>query len=233
MITVRKSDERGYADHGWLKSRHTFSFADYHDPKYMGFSDLRVINEDRVMPSQGFGQHSHRDMEIISYVLEGALEHKDSIGNGSVIRPGEVQRMTAGDGIDHSEYNHSSEAPLHFLQIWILPEKNGLEPGYEQKMFRDEDLKNKLHLVASRNGSDGSLTVHQDVNIYVGKLDPDTILQLSFDEDRKNWVQVAKGKVDVNGTKLETGDGAAITDEEKLAITAEEESEILFFDLRQ
>ncbi len=232
MITVRKSADRGSGDHGWLKSRHTFSFASYYDPAHVGFSDLRVLNEDRVMPSQGFSRHPHRDMEIITYVLEGALEHKDSIGNGSIIRPGEVQRMTAGEGIVHSEYNYSSEVPVHLLQIWILPEKKGLEPGYEQKKFHDEDIRNKLCLVASRDGRGGSLTVHQDVNLYLGKLDPDTILQTSFDEDRKIWVQVAKGMVHVNDTKLETGDGAAITNEEKFVITAKKETEILVFDLR-
>ena len=232
MITVRKSDERGYADHGWLKSQHTFSFANYYDPEHVGFSDLRVINEDRVMPSQGFGQHSHRDMEIISYVLEDALEHKDSIGNGSVIRPGDVQRMTAGHGITHSEFNHSGEDPLHFLQIWIKPETNGLEPGYEQKSLADSDLENQLHLVASRDGRDDSLTVHQDVNLYVAKIEAGKELQQTFGEDRKIWVQVAEGKVEINGHTLEAGDGAAIVAENKLKFVATEKAEILVFDLR-
>lgn len=233
MITVRKSDERGYADHDWLKSHHTFSFANYYDPAFMGFSDLRVINEDRIEPAQGFGCHPHRDMEIISYVLEGALEHRDSLGNGSVIRPGEVQRMSAGTGIVHSEYNPSSEEEVHFLQIWIKPERNGLEPGYEQKSLADSDLENQLHLFASRDGRDDSLTVHQDVNLYVAKIEAGKEIQQTFGDDRKIWVQVAEGKVEINGHTLEAGDGAAIVAENKLKFVATEKTEILVFDTHE
>ena len=231
MITVRKRDERGKAELGWLSSRHSFSFDGYYDPRHMGFSDLRVINEDHVQPAKGFSSHPHRDMEIITYVLEGALKHKDSIGTGSVIRPGEVQRMSAGTGIVHSEFNHSSEEEVHLLQIWILPEKNGIEPGYEQKKFEDKDLQNQLHLVASRDGRNGSLTVHQDVNLYVSKMERDTKLKKSFDKDRKIWVQVARGKITLNGHTLEAGDGAAITNEDAIEFTAKEKSEFLVFDL--
>jgi len=233
MITVRKRGDRGKAEFGWLSSRHTFSFGEFYDPQHMGFSDLRVINEDRVQPAKGFGSHPHSDMEIISYVLEGALEHKDSIGTGSVIRPGDVQRMSAGTGIVHSEFNHSPDEEVHFLQIWILPEKNGIEPGYEQKKFEEKDLKNQLHLVASRNGRNGSLTVHQDINLYVSKIEPDTKLKKSFDKDRKIWVQVARGKIALNGHTLEAGDGAAIAGEDNIEITGLEKSEILVFDLRK
>lgn len=232
-MTVRKRGERGKAEFGWLSSRHTFSFGEYHDPQHMGFGDLRVINEDRVKPARGFGSHPHRDMEIITYVLEGALEHKDSIGTGSVIRPGEVQRMSAGTGIVHSEFNHSPEKEVHFLQIWILPEKNGIEPGYEQKKFEEKNLKNQLHLVASRNGRDGSLTVHQDINLYVSKIEPDIKLKKSFGKDRKIWVQVARGKIALNGHTLEAGDGAAIAEEDNIEITGLEKSEILVFDVRK
>ena len=233
MITVRKRGDRGKAEFGWLSSRHTFSFGEYQDPQHMGFSDLRVINEDRVQPAKGFGSHPHSDMEIISYVLEGALEHKDSIGTGSVIRPGDVQRMSAGTGIVHSEFNHSPDEEVHFLQIWILPEKNGIKPGYEQKKFEDKDLQNQLHLVASRDGRDGSLIVHQDINLYVSKMEPETKLKKSFDKDRKVWVQVARGKIALNGHTLEAGDGAAIDDEDNIELTGLEKSEILVFDLRK
>src|SRR5690349_23917567 len=199
MIVVRPSEERGKANHGWLDSRHTFSFADYRDPRHMGFGALRVINEDRVAPGAGFPRHPHRDMEIVSYVLGGALEHKDSIGTGSVIRPGDVQRMSAGTGIVHSEFNASPTDPVHFLQIWIIPDRVGLPPGYEQKSFAVEEKRNRLRLVASGDGRDGSVTVHQDVSLYASLLDPGGTARLDVADDRHLWVQVAFGDVTVNG----------------------------------
>ena len=231
MITVRKSEERGHADHGWLDTRHTFSFADYHDPRHMGFRALRVINEDRVQPGEGFGTHPHRDMEIISYVLEGALEHKDSMGNGTVIRPGEVQRMSAGTGITHSEFNHSRDALVHFLQIWIFPETKGLEPAYEQKFFPDEEKRGRFRLVASIDGRDGSLTIHQDAALYDSLLDKGMAVDYPVPAGRHLWLQVARGSVDVNGVRLGQGDGASVSDESLLKIIAEKDSELLLFDL--
>jgi redox-sensitive bicupin YhaK (pirin superfamily) len=229
MISIRRGKDRGHADHGWLDTRHTFSFADYYDPEFMGFRSLRVINEDRVKPGVGFGTHGHRDMEIISYVLEGALEHKDSMGNGSVIRPGDVQRMSAGTGVMHSEKNPSETDPVHFLQIWILPEKGGIRPSYEQKRFDEEARGGKLTLVASREGLDGSVTLHQDVRLYSTILRDNESVTHEFGPARYGWVQVARGAAEVNGEKLEAGDGAAIAGEH--AITLKGSGEVLLFDL--
>jgi hypothetical protein len=231
MIALRKSDERGRADHGWLDSRHTFSFADYHDPDHMGFRSLRVINEDRVRPGQGFGTHPHRDMEILSYVLEGALEHKDSMGTSSVIRPGEVQRMSAGSGVRHSEYNPSRTDPVHFLQIWILPEKQGLQPGYEQREFPDPERRSRLRLVASRNGREGSLTIHQDVDLYATLLEGGGKVAHVLAPGRHAWVQVTRGSVTLNGQAMDAGDGAAVSGEKSLELSASENAEVLIFDL--
>lgn len=231
MITRRPSGERGHAQHGWLDSHHTFSFSDYHDPKHMGFRALRVINEDRVAPGKGFGTHPHRDMEIISYVLDGALEHRDSMGTGSVIRPGDVQRMSAGTGVTHSEFNASRTDPVHFLQIWILPEKASLPPSYEQKSFSSEERRNRLRLVASRDGGEGAVTVHQDVALYAAVLDPSASVTHRLAPGRHAWVQVARGAVDVAGQRLAAGDGAAISDEAEITLQAGEPSEVLVFDL--
>jgi redox-sensitive bicupin YhaK (pirin superfamily) len=231
MIIVRPSEERGKADHGWLDSRHTFSFADYDDRRHRGFGALRVINEDRVAPGAGFGTHGHRDMEIISYVLDGALEHKDSIGTGSVIRPGDVQRMTAGTGVRHSEFNASKTEPVHFLQIWIIPDAVGLKPGYEQKNFPVADRTNRLRLVASQDGRDGSLTVHQDVSLYAAVLTPDAKVRLSLPKDRHVWVQVTHGDATANGQTLAQGDGAAIFDQQEIEFASPSGGEILVFDL--
>jgi redox-sensitive bicupin YhaK (pirin superfamily) len=231
MITLRPARERGHAQLGWLDSHHTFSFSDYYDPKHMGFRTLRVINEDRVAPGRGFGTHPHRDMEIISYVLDGALEHKDSMGTGSVIQPGDVQRMTAGTGVAHSEFNHSKTSPVHFLQIWILPEKARLEPGYEQKSFTTDERRNTLRLVASRDGRDGALTVHQDVALYAGLLDAEASVRHALAPGRHAWVQVARGAVELAGQRLGAGDGAAVSEETEVALRALEPSEVLVFDL--
>lgn len=231
MITIRKSAERGASKHGWLDSRHTFSFADYMDPRHMGFRALRVINEDRVAPAQGFGTHGHRDMEILSYVLEGELEHRDSMGNGSIIRPGDVQRMTAGTGVMHSEKNPSRERPVHFLQIWLLPEKARLQPGYEQKTFAEGERKGKLRLVASRDGHDGSIVVHQDVALWSGLLDAGDESSLDLATGRHAWVQVARGEIELNGQTLSAGDGASASEERTLKIRATSPAEVLVFDL--
>jgi redox-sensitive bicupin YhaK (pirin superfamily) len=231
MITLRPARERGHAEHGWLDSHHTFSFADYYDPKQMGFRSLRVINEDRVQPGRGFGTHPHRDMEIVSYVLDGALEHKDSMGTGSIIRPGDVQRMTAGTGVLHSEFNHSKSEGVHFLQIWIVPERRGIAPSYEQKSFPEGDRRNQLRLVASRDGRGGSLTVHQDVALYAGLLDAGASVAHALAPGRHAWVQVARGEVTLNGKRLAEGDGASVSGEEQLAIEASRPSELLVFDL--
>jgi quercetin 2,3-dioxygenase len=232
MISVRRSDERGAANLGWLDSRHTFSFGEYYDAGHMGFGPLRVINEDRVRPGAGFGTHGHRDMEIISYVLEGALEHQDSIGTGSVIRPGDVQRMSAGTGIRHSEFNHSKEDPVHFLQIWLLPERDGLPPSYEQKRFGDDDKRGRLRLVASRDGREGSVTVHQDAEIFAALLNKGETVSQPLASGRKAWVQVARVAVAVNGEELHAGDGAQVQDAATLEMSARSDgSEILVFDL--
>jgi quercetin 2,3-dioxygenase len=231
MITIRRSDDRGHAQHGWLESRHTFSFADYHDPEQMGFRALRVINEDRVQPAAGFGSHPHRDMEILSYVLEGGLAHKDSLGTGSTIRPGDVQRMSAGTGVTHSEFNASPTEPVHFLQIWLLPEKKGIAPSYEQKHFDANQRQGRLQLVASPDGRQGSLTVHQDVAVYDGLLGPGEQAELPLAEGRHAWVQVARGAVKLNGETLRAGDGAAVSAEPGLQLEGIQQGEVLVFDL--
>lgn len=231
MIQLRRSQDRGHANHGWLDTWHTFSFADYFDPNNMGFRKLRVINEDRVEAGQGFPTHSHRDMEIITYVLEGQIEHKDSMGNISIIRPGDVQRMSAGTGVTHSEYNPSSKEALHLLQIWILPEKPGIKPGYEQKMFNKEEKLNRLRLVASREAEEGSVKVHQDVRLYASVLDEGKKVELPLKKGRHAWLQVTKGAVSVNETTLNAGDGASASDEKLLSIQAKKPSEFLLFDL--
>jgi redox-sensitive bicupin YhaK (pirin superfamily) len=231
MIAIRQSSERGNADHGWLNSYHTFSFADYHDPRFMGFRKLRVINEDRVQPGSGFGTHPHRDMEIISYVLDGALEHKDSLGNGSIIRPGEVQRMSAGTGVTHSEFNHSKRDVVHFLQIWILPEKEGMPPSYEQREFPASERRDRLRLVAARDGRDGAVTIHQDVELYAGLLGARSSVEHGLRPNRHVWIQMARGAVAVNGKTLEAGDGAAISGESSVRIEATQPAELLLFDL--
>ncbi len=232
MITVRPAAERGTADLGWLDSRHTFSFGDYYDPKQMGFGPLRVINEDRVRPGAGFDTHGHKDMEIISYVLEGALEHKDSIGTGSVIRPGDVQIMSAGTGIRHSEFNHSKTEPVHFLQIWVLPDRRGLAPRYDQKTFAESEKRGQLRLVGSPDGRDGSILIHQDVEIYDALLGMSDTVRHPLPTGRKSWVQVVRGAVDVNGKAAGAGDGIAIEGEAALTITSRADgSEILVFDL--
>ena len=229
MIHVRKADQRGHFDHGWLNTYHTFSFADYYDPKSMGFRALRVINEDFVKAGRGFGTHSHRDMEIVTYVLEGALAHRDSMGTGSVIRPGEVQRMSAGTGVMHSEMNPSKDEAVHFLQIWILPERSGIAPEYEQKAFSSDERKDKLRLVASHDGSEGSLKIHQDAKLFAATLSDGKTITYELPKGRYAWLQVARGTVDLNGQKLSAGDGAAIEDERTLNIRGE--GEILLFDL--
>ena len=238
MITVRKSSDRGYADHGWLKSAHSFSFADYHDPRHMGFGNLRVINEDRIAPGSGFGTHGHRDMEIVSYVLDGELAHKDSMGTGSgaggasgVIRPGDVQRMSAGNGVRHSEYNHAKDKITHFLQIWILPDKTGIPPEYEQKHFDASSKRGKLRLVASSDGRDGSLKMHADASISAGNFDGAESAQVALDPQRKAWVQVVRGEVVVNGQALGTGDAVGLEGETTLKIADGKEAEVLVFDL--
>jgi hypothetical protein len=231
MLTVRKSEDRGHADFGWLNSRHSFSFGQYHDPKHMGFGPLRVINDDRVVAGAGFDTHGHRDMEIISYVLEGALAHKDSLGTGSEIRPGDVQRMSAGTGIRHSEFNASKTEPVHFLQIWIMPEAQGIAPSYEQKHFPAAERQGKLKLVASGAPKDGALKIHQDADLYASLLKSGDSVSFSPKAGRGQWIQVASGAVSVNGTPLKTGDGAAISGEARIDIKAEQDAEILFFDL--
>ena len=230
MISIRRADERGHFDHGWLNTFHTFSFADYHDPAHMGFRALRVINEDRVAPGQGFGAHRHRDMEIVSYVLDGALAHQDSMGNSGVIRPGDVQRMSAGTGVQHSEFNASKTEPVHFLQIWILPERNGRPPSYEQKNFPPQDARGRLRLVGSPDGRDGSVTIGQDVEIYSSALEPGDEVRHVLAPGRHAWLQIARGEVDLNGNSLGAGDGAAVTAEQELRISGKG-SEFLLFDL--
>ena len=232
MITIRPAQERGKANFGWLDSKHTFSFGNYYDPNHMGFANLRVINEDQVQPGKGFGTHSHRDMEIISYVLEGELEHQDSIGNGSTIRPGDVQRMSAGTGIAHSEFNGSQRDLVHFLQIWIMPDTAGIKPSYEQKHFTHAQKQGQLKLVASPDGRDGSVTIHQDANLYVAVLNQGDRVNYNTDNTRLLWLQVAKGAVEVNSQALNTGDGAAVTEETNLEVVATaDNTEILLFDL--
>jgi len=228
MITIRRAGERGHFDHGWLDTYHTFSFADYHDEDFMGFRALRVINDDRVAAGRGFGTHGHRDMEIVTVVIEGALAHRDSMGTGSIIRPGEVQRMSAGTGVMHSEMNASLEEPVHLLQIWILPERRGITPSYEQKEFPEDERRNRMRLVGSHDARDGSVTIHQDVSLYASLLDGETVTH-TFAPTRYGWLQVARGSAEINGQKLEEGDGAAIASEEQIAIGGS--GEILLFDL--
>lgn len=232
MIKIRRADERGHANHGWLDTYHTFSFSNYYDPSFMGFRSLRVINEDRVLAGQGFGTHGHRDMEIISYVVSGALAHKDSTGGEEILRPHEVQRMTAGSGIRHSEYNPQTDENVHFLQIWILPEKENLIPGYEQKLFSPEEKQGKLRLVASQTGTDGSVTINQDVSLYASILDKNNEVSHELAEKRHAWIQVIKGSLEVNGETLNISDGAAISEEKLLKIKSlEDQTEFLLFDL--
>lgn len=231
MYELRKSEDRGSADHGWLRSKHSFSFGGYHDPRFMGFGPLRVINEDRVVGGAGFPTHPHRDMEILSYVLEGALQHEDSMGNGSIIRPGELQRMSAGTGVQHSEYNADREAPVHFLQIWILPERTGLQPSYEQSAFPAESRHNQLRLLASPDAEQGSVRLHQDVRLYGALLDADARVEHRLAPGRRAWVQVARGELDVNGQALGPGDGLAAAAIERLELSARRDAELLLFEL--
>jgi redox-sensitive bicupin YhaK (pirin superfamily) len=231
MIELRKAQERGHADHGWLKTYHTFSFADYHDREHMRFRALRVMNEDFVAPGRGFGTHPHRDMEIVTYVLEGALEHKDSMGNGEVLRPGEFQRMSAGTGITHSEFNPSSTEPVHLYQIWLLPERQGIDPSYEQKRFSEAERHNCLRLVASRDAQQGSLLIHQDASIYLANLEAGFNLSHPLDSERHAWLQVLRGEVALGTLKMQAGDGAAVSGELELDITAQTDAEVMLFDL--
>lgn len=231
MIKVRKAEDRGHANHGWLDTYHTFSFSTYQDPNHMQFRALRVMNEDFVAPGMGFGTHPHRDMEIVTYVLEGALEHKDSMGNGEVLRPGEFQRMTAGTGITHSEFNPSATEPVHLYQIWLFPERNGLTPSYEQKRFPEEGRRNRLQLVASRDATEGSLLIHQDARIYLALIDSGEQVSHHLAEGRYAWVQVLRGRIILNGVDLGTSDGAALHDESVVSIQASTAAEIMVFDL--
>lgn len=231
MLTLRQANDRGHADHGWLDTFHTFSFADYHDPAQMGFRSLRVINEDRVAPGMGFGMHGHRDMEIVTYVLEGALEHKDSMGNGEVLRPGELQRMSAGSGVRHSEFNPSPSEPVHLYQIWLLPKASGITPSYEQKAFTANEKQGKLRLVASPDGAEGSLTIYQDAKIFLSTLDTGDSVRHELPGGRHAWLQVLRGKVAVNGMSLATSDGLAISKERAVEIVGEQPAEVMLFDL--
>ena len=231
MLTVRPSGDRGYADHGWLKSFHSFSFAGYFDPQHMGWGNLRVVNEDRIAPGTGFGTHGHRDMEIISYVLSGELAHKDSMGNVKGIPPGDVQRMSAGRGVQHSEFNHAPDHTTHFLQIWIEPNVTGIEPSYEQKTFATGDKQGRLRLVASPDGADGSVTLHADARLFAGLFDGVQSAELALDPARKSYVQVLRGQLQVNGTPLATGDAALLADEPQLRLSHGQDAEVLVFDL--
>ena len=231
MLTLRKSNDRGYADHGWLKSFHTFSFAGYHDPKHMGFGNLRVINEDRIAPGTGFGTHGHRDMEIISYVLSGELAHQDNIGNVESIPPGDVQRMSAGRGVVHSEFNHKKDETTHFLQIWIEPNVRGIAPGYEQKSFSAADKRGRLRLVVSPDGADGSVSMHADARLYAGLIDGNESAELALDPQRKSYVHLVRGELEVNGRKLASGDAAMLEGESRLKLASGKNAEVLVFDL--
>lgn len=231
MITIRRANDRGHANHGWLNTYHTFSFASYRDPAHVHFRALRVMNEDIVQPGEGFGTHPHDNMEIVTYVLSGALEHRDSMGNGEVLRPGEFQRMTAGTGITHSEFNPSADEPVHLYQIWLFPERKGLEPSYEQKRFDEAERRNRLRLVASRDAEDGSLTIHSDARIYLSSLDPGQSVEHAVAEGRHAWLQVLRGEVTLNGQQLSTSDGAAMSKEHSLAIVARDHAEVMLFDL--
>ncbi|HXC35188.1 MAG TPA: pirin family protein [Candidatus Acidoferrales bacterium] len=230
MMTIRKSNERGHAEHGWLDSYHSFSFADYYDPKWAGFRTLRVINDDLVMPGMGFGAHPHRDMEILTYILSGSIEHKDSMGNGRVIRAGELQYMSAGSGVRHSEFNPSQTEAAHFLQIWIMPDATGLKPRYAEKSLRDA-THGKFHLVTSKTGRDGSIAIHQDADLLLAKLDPGQQVTHALANNRNAWVHVAEGEVTLNGKTLLGGDAAAISSETSLQLTANKPSQVLLFDL--
>lgn len=231
MLTIRHAQDRGVSTLSWLDSQHTFSFGHYRDPQHMGFSDLRVINEDRVIPGAGFGTHGHRDMEIISYVVDGELAHRDSMGTGSVIRPGDVQRMTAGTGVTHSEMNASETSPVHFLQIWIVPGERGLAPGYEQKHFAPETRQNQWRLVGAQDGREGAVTIHQDVSLYAATLEKGAQLEYGLASERKAWLQVVKGAIALDGETLNAGDGAAIVDMNTFSVAANDEAEVLLFDL--
>ncbi|QLL16130.1 pirin family protein [Pseudomonas chlororaphis] len=232
MLTLRKASDRGAANHGWLKSFHTFSFANYRNPREQGFSDLLVINDDRVAAGKGFGQHPHRDMEIFSYVLEGALEHKDTLGTGSVIRPGDVQLMSAGSGVAHSEYNHSATQAVHFLQIWIVPDVSGAKPRYQQEHFRAQQKRGRLQLIISPEGADGSLQVRQDARVYAGLIDGQESATLTLDANRYAYVHVARGSVELNGLLLQEGDGVRVREEQALTLSNGADAEVLVFDLR-
>ena len=231
MFDIIQSDTRGSADHGWLKAKHTFSFAEYRDPERVHFGSLRVINEDRIAPGQGFGTHPHKDMEIVTYIIKGAIEHKDSMGNGTIIRAGEVQRMTAGTGVQHSEFNHSENEELHLLQIWIFPERKNLEPGYEQTLFAREDKLDRLRLIGSRDGRDGSITIHQDIDLYASVLDQGSEVTLNDVAERRIFVQVVSGELGINGQKLSAGDGARIRQSAEIRAQAESGAEFLLFNL--
>lgn len=231
MIQIRKASDRGFADYGWLQTRHTFSFADYRDPRHTRFRTLRVMNEDTVQPGQGFGTHPHRDMEIVTYVLEGALEHKDSMGNGEVLRAGEFQRMSAGSGITHSEFNPSADEPVHLYQIWLLPADKGIEPSYEQKRFAEDERHNRFRLVASPDAAEGSLKIHQDVRIFLASLDDGARVAHDLPRGRHAWLQVLRGAASLNGQDLQAGDGVAVSNEATLEIRANESSEVMLFDL--
>lgn len=233
MLNIRRSNERGYADHGWLKSYHTFSFADYYDPRHVEFGALRVINEDRVAAGAGFGTHGHRDMEIISYVLDGELAHKDSMGTGETIRPGDVQRMSAGRGVMHSEFNPSGDKPVHFLQIWIQPDEHGVPPSYEQKHFPAEEKRGKLRLIASKEGADGSVHIHQDAKVYAGLFDGEEHADFTIGADRQVYLQVVRGTVTANDNVLNAGDALALTDTGSLSLTKGQLAEVIVFDLQR
>jgi redox-sensitive bicupin YhaK (pirin superfamily) len=231
MLTLRKSQDRGHADHGWLQSHHSFSFADYRDPAHMGFGNLRVINDDYIAPGTGFGTHGHRDMEIVTYVLSGALAHKDSLGTGAVILPGDVQRMSAGRGVQHSEFNHAPDATTHLLQIWILPSEQGIEPGYEQKQFDAADKRGRLRLVASPDGRDGAVTIHADASIHAGLFDGGERAEVALDPQRKTYVHLVRGQLSVNGQVLTGGDAAKLSGESHLVLADGQDAEVLVFDL--
>lgn len=231
MMTLRRSQERGFADHGWLKSFHSFSFAGYHDPRHMGFGNLRVINEDRIAPGTGFGAHSHRDMEIISYVMQGSLSHKDSMGNEQAIVPGEVQRMSAGSGVEHSEHNHADGETTHFLQIWVLPARTGIEPGYAQKFFPEAEKRGRLRLVVSPDGAEGSVTMNADARLFAGLFDGDESAEMSLPAGRKTYVYLVRGELNVNGQKLTSGDAALLDNEARLHLGQGKDAEVLVFDL--
>lgn len=231
MLTVRKSEDRGFADHGWLKSHHSFSFADYYDPAYMGWGNLRVINEDLIAAGGGFGKHGHRDMEIVTYVTSGALAHQDSMGNGTTIPPGDVQRMSAGRGVMHSEFNHAPDATTHLFQIWIEPREKGIAPGYEQKSFTEADKRGRLRLIASPDGAEGSVTIHADASIYAGLFNADETATLPLNPARKAYLHVARGTVAVNGQNLQKGDAALLANESSLTLSNAQDAEVLFFNL--